>query len=258
MTAIQVSPPAPTRRLLAVELADEVRAIVREPTTLFFSIIMPVGFFALFVGMWGGQDATGGGPAATSMLATFGTFGVVGVTLMTPGIGISDDQERGWLRAKRVTATPLPVTIAGKVLATVPYAVGVLTAMTGVAALFGMLEIGPLAWLRLVSVLVVGALPLALFGLAVGLRLPPNPAAAVLNALYLPSAVASGLWMPLEMLPDAIARLAPFLPTYHLAQLALAQIDQGDGSIANHVMALAITTAVGAVLAGVAYRRSRP
>ena len=34
-----------TRRLLGVELLDELRAIVREPVALFFSVLMPVGFF---------------------------------------------------------------------------------------------------------------------------------------------------------------------------------------------------------------------
>jgi ABC-2 type transport system permease protein len=253
-----VAAPASLGRLLALEVMDELRAIVREPTTLFFSIVMPVGFFALLSGIWGDETTLGVGPVGTAMLATFGTFGVVGVTLLTPGIGISEDQERGWLRAKRVSATPLPVTLLGKTLATVPYAVGVLTAMTAVAALNGTLQLTPVAWARLVAVLVVGALPLALFGLAVGLRLPPNPATAVLNAVYFPASVASGLWMPLETLPELISRSAPWLPTYHLGQLALAQIGDSDGSVAVHVGALVLTTIVGALLAAVAYRRARP
>jgi ABC-2 type transport system permease protein len=32
---------------------------------------------------------------------------------------------------------------------------------------------------------------------------------------------ASGLWMPIEMLPHWIQKIAPALPTYHYAQLAL-------------------------------------
>ena len=33
-------------RMFGVELADELRGIVREPTALLFSVLMPVGFFA--------------------------------------------------------------------------------------------------------------------------------------------------------------------------------------------------------------------
>ena len=52
---------------------------------------------------------------------------------------------------------------------------------------------------------------------------------------------ASGLWIPLPMLPHLVQRVAPWLPTYHLAQLALHAVGYapaGD-SLAHHVLALA-------------------
>lgn len=73
--------------------------------------------------------------------------------------------------------------------------------------------------------LVAGALPFALLGLAVGFLASANATPAILHAVLIPSAVASGLWMPLELLPAPIQAVAPVLPTYHLAQLALAQLN---------------------------------
>jgi len=172
------------------------------------------------------------------------------------GFGVADDRERGWLRAKRVSATPLPVTLLAKVLATVPYAAGVLAAMTAVAAATGNLDIRPGVWFRLVAVLIIGALPFALLGLAVGFLASPNAATAILNAMFIPSAVAGGLWMPLESLPDVVGAVAPFTPTYHLAQLGLAQL--AGGGAADHVSGLLVMAVVGAGLAVVAYRRARP
>jgi ABC-2 type transport system permease protein len=243
-----------TWRILGVEIADELRAIVREPTALFFSILMPVGFFALFVSAFGGERA-GPVPARTAMLATYGTFGVLAVTLMNPGIGVAADRERGWLRAKRVAAVPVAVTLAAKVVAALPYAAGVLVAMTATAALTGSLGVpaGPL--LRVGGVLLLGCLPFALLGMAVGFQAGSNASAAILNAILLPSAVMSGLWMPLEVLPDFVATIAPLLPTYHLGQLALAQVVGGDA--AGHVLVLTATTAAVAVLAAVSYRHAR-
>jgi ABC-2 type transport system permease protein len=242
-------------RVLRVEVRDELLAIVREPSALFFSVAMPVAFFALFAS-WLGDEMDGSVPVATSMLATFGTFGVVGVTLLNPGIGVADDRERGWLRAKRVSATPLPVTLAAKVIATVPYALGVLAAMTAVAAATGNLQIEVAEWARLVPVLIVGAVPFALLGLTVGFLASPNATTAILNAFYIPSAVAGGLWMPLETLPELVQRLAPFTPTYHLAQLGLAQLE-GGGLPGRHVLALLLTAVVGSFAAAMAYRRAR-
>ncbi|WP_020665951.1 ABC transporter permease [Amycolatopsis nigrescens] len=242
-------------RVFRAEVADELKGIVREPTALFFSVLMPVGFFALFSTMFSG-DSTGGIPAATSMLATFGTFGVLSVTLMNPGITVAQDRERGWLRAKQVSAVPIGVTLAAKVTAALCYAVGVLLAMTGAAALTGSMGVTPVQLLRLDLVLLPGALPFALLGLAVGFQAGPNAAAAILNAFLMPSAVVSGLWMPLEVLPDAFAHIAPYLPTYHLAQVALAQVR--GGAVGGHLLVLLGMTVLAAALAAVSYRHSRP
>lgn len=245
-----------TARVLTIDVLDELRGIVREPAGLFFLVAMPVGFFALFVSLWGGEDASGL-PAGTAMLATLGTFGVVGATLRHPGIGVAEDRERGWLRAKRVSAVPVWAFLGAKLLASIPIGAGVLAAMSGVAVLSGNFVADGGTWLRLLVVLVLGALPFALTGLAVGLVASPQTTTAVLNALLIPSAVASGLWMPLELLPELVQRVAPALPTYHLAQLGLAQLSGGGGA-ARHLLALLAWALAAAIVAGVAYGRSRP
>ncbi|WP_190823521.1 ABC transporter permease [Saccharopolyspora pogona] len=241
-------------RIFGVEVVDEFRAIFREPTALFFSIVMPVGFFALFVSLYG-KMPVGATPAGTGMLATFGTFAVLSVSLTNPGIGVAGDRERGWLRAKRVSAVPIGVTLAAKLVAVLPYSVGVLLAMTATAALTGALDISVVELLRVFAVLVLGALPFALLGLAVGFQAGPNATAAILNAILFPSAVLSGLWMPLEILPDFFGHIAQFLPTYHLAQLALAQLS-GD-AVVGHVLVLVAATCVTAALAAMSYRHAR-
>ncbi|RKT86839.1 ABC-2 type transport system permease protein [Saccharopolyspora antimicrobica] len=241
-------------RILAVEIVDELRGIIREPAALLFSIVMPVAFFALFASLFGGAQG-GAVPTGTIMLATFGTFGVLSVVLTNPGIGVASDRERGWLRAKRVSPVPLGVTLTAKVVAALPYAIGVLAAMTVTSALLGTLQISPGALIRLWAALVLGALPFALFGLAVGFQVGANATTAILNALLFPMAIASGLWMPLSALPDFFGQIAPFLPTYHLAQLALAQL---DGSAAlGHALVLLGATAVTGTLAAVSYRHAR-
>jgi ABC-2 type transport system permease protein len=236
-------------RVFAVELVDDLRAIVREPTALFFSIVMPVGFFVLFASMFGRQNS--------GMVATFGTFGVLAVTLMNPGMGVAKDRERGWLRAKQVSAVPVWVTVAAKVVASFPYAIGVLAAMSAAAAATGSLVMTPWQLVRLVVVLVLGSFPFALLGLAVGFQASTNAGAAILNAILMPSAIFSGLWMPLEFLPSFFGHVAPFLPSYHLARLALAQIGE-PVPVLGHALVLLGMTAVTGALAALSYRFARP
>ncbi|MGP4021564.1 ABC transporter permease [Saccharopolyspora sp. 5N708] len=241
-------------RIFRVEVADELRAIVREPTALLFAVLMPVAFFALFVSLYGNQQAETMS-AGTSMLATFGTFGVLSVALTNPGIGVAADRERGWLRAKRVSAVPIGLTLAAKVVAALPYAAGVLLAMSVIAALTGSLDASVTELLRVWIVLLLGALPFALLGLAVGFQLGANATTAVLNAFLFPSAVLSGLWMPLAILPAFFGHIAQFLPTYHLAQLALAQLD--GGAAVGHLLVLLGMTALAAAFAALSYRHAR-
>src|SRR3546814_17068767 len=63
----------------------------------------------------------------------------------------------------------------------------------------------------------------------------------------------SGLWLPLEMLPQLFATLAPTWPPYHLAQLALRVVGMdGGGSMVVHV---AMPVAVTVVFFALARRR---
>lgn len=260
MTAVTAHPRPPVSyaRILRAEVTDEVLGIVREPTALFFSVIMPVAFFLLFAGLFGGQINSGAGdlPVATTMLATFGAYAVIGAAMMMPGIGLAEARERGWMQVLKTTPVPIPLTLAGRVVASLPYAIGILVAMTIASALMGNLEIGVGQWLLLVAALVLGSLPFALVGLAVGSLASGNATTAILNALVIPLAIASGLWFPLETFPDWVATLALGLPTYHLAQLALAPLDPTI-SWPVHVAALLGFTAITGVGAMIAYRRSR-
>lgn len=242
--------------VLASEALEELRGIVREPTALLFSVVFPVVMFVLFASMWGGEVQGVGLPVGTTMLATFGAFGVLSVCFFNPGLSVADDRERGWLRAKRVSPTPVPVTLVAKVLAALPYAAGVLLAMTVAAAATGTLDASGPSVTRLVVALVLGSLPFALFSLAIGFRASTNVAVAIMQGTLFPMVVASGLWFPLDQLPDVVADVAGYLPTYHLAQLALAQLS-GEAWL-GHVGVLVATAVVGAVLASVSYRSARP
>jgi len=244
-----------TAAVLRVEIAEGLRAVLREPAALFFSVVMPVMFFSIFAALFGDAPSPSGMSTAASMLATFGTFGVVSVMLLNPGISVATDRETGWLRVKKVSAAPVWATIAGKVIASLPYALAVISALTFVTLLVAGPVISVGTWLRLVVVLLVGALPFACLGLAVGFVASANATTAFLNAILFPMVIASGLWMPLEILPGWVRGIAQFLPTYHLAQLALAQLTGAPA--AGHVLALLVTAGVTGAIAAFTYRNLR-
>jgi len=242
-----------TASVLAVEIRDELYAIIREPTAVFFSIAMPVGMFAVFASLFG---TAGDGPVSgtTLMLATFGAFGVISVSL-TPGIGIAEDRERGWLRVKRVSPVPVRTTLAAKVAASLPVAFGVYAAMSLTAVAMGRFDTDLGTWLLIAGLLLLGSLPFALLSMAVGFLARGRSAPAIINAVFLPMAIAGGLWMPLDVLPAFVQDLAVWLPTFHTSQLGLGLL-LGQ-PIVDDVAALLAATAVTAALAAGAYRSMR-
>lgn len=240
-----------TAQMMKLEVRDEMLAIRREPATLFFSVLMPVLFFAMFIGLFGPEGTTDAG-----IIAPYGTFAVLAVVMLSPGIGLADARDRGWLRVKRVSGIPLGMTLLAKVIAAVPYAVAVLLALTVVAVLVGGMTVDVGTLLRVFVVLVLGAMPFALFSLAVGALAGTTASAAILNAILMPMVILSGLWFPHDIMPDWVVSIGQILPTYHLAQLAMVQVE--GGAWLGHLAVLALTTVVGATVAALAYRSARP
>jgi len=101
------------------------------------------------------------------------------------------------------------------------FGVIIVTALVTLGVTLGGVHITPSQIAHLAAVVVAGAIPFASLGLLLSLLVPPNAAPGVINLIYLPLSFCSGLWMPIEILPHWLQKLAPALPTYHYAQLAL-------------------------------------
>lgn len=240
-----------TTQMMTMEVRDELLTIRREPATLFFSVLMPALFFALFVGMFNSTDTSDAG-----LIAPYGTFAVLAVVMLSPGVGLADARERGWLRVKRVSGVPLWMTLGAKVMATIPFALAVLLTMMVVAVVIGHMTIDVGVLIRVFAVLVLGAMPFALFSLAVGALAGTMASVAILNAILMPMVVVSGLWFPHEIMPDWLVSIGQVMPAYHLAELAMVQVEGGPWL--GHFAVVVATAAVGAIAAALAYRSARP
>jgi energy-coupling factor transporter ATP-binding protein EcfA2 len=82
-----------------------------------------------------------------------------------------------------------------------------------------------------------------------------HAAPAIANLIYLPLSFASGLFMPLAQLPGFVQALAPYLPSYHYAQLAWSALGAGRESLGVSLLWLGGYTALFLTLAVKAYRR---
>lgn len=241
-------------RMLRVEIGAELLKHLRLPIYAVSTIAFPVMFYVLFATMQNGQ-----GPVhvPTYMLATYGAFGVIGASLFSFGVSVAVERAQGWMRLKRASPLPGAVTVVARLVNALVFSAAIVAVLLVVGTLVAGVRLTAGEILALFGVHLLAALPFCVIGQALGYALGPNSAPVVINLAYLPMAFASGLWMPIDVLPPFVQAIAPWLPAYHHGQLALASLGFAPAdAVAGHVAALLLTAAIAGVGAVVAYRRA--
>jgi ABC-2 type transport system permease protein len=237
------------------EAIHEFLKLIRVPIFAISTLVFPLMFYVIF-GLTFKDETAGGVGLATYMLATYGAFGVIGSGLFGFGVGVALERGQGWMRLKRVSPMPPLAYFMAKVVMSTSFATVIVAALFILGATVGGVRLPAEQWILLGGVLILGALPFCAMGLAFGYLVGPNSAPAILNLVYLPMAFASGLWLPISQLPEAVQSVAPFLPPYHFAQLALGTFGAASGSSPLlHIGALAAFTVGFLAVAGWGYRR---
>lgn len=150
--------------LLAGQSRAALRGAARRPGDVFFSVVMPVGLFALLVTVQPGDTLADGRPAALVIGASMVTWGAGVALFMNLAEGVARARDTGLL--KRLRGTPLPVLayLAGRAVAGFTLTLVILAAILLLGAVAYGLRIGPAGLLPGLVVLLVGALSLAACG----------------------------------------------------------------------------------------------
>jgi ABC-2 type transport system permease protein len=242
-------------RAYILESRFEFTKLLRLPSYAFATLAIPVMFYVFF-GLMFGSARVGAVTQATYLLATYGTFGVTAATLFAFGVSIAVERGQGWLLLKRASPMPPFAYFCAKLVTSLAFSVVVVGLLFTLGAAFGGVRLPVHSWLALALALVFGALPMCAIGLAIGSLAGPNSAPGIINMVYLPMSFLSGLWIPIALLPPLVQHVAPWLPAYHLAQLALGAIGAADGSAAwIHVLALLAFTSIAVSAAAIGFRR---
>ncbi|MEN4905020.1 ABC transporter permease [Luteimonas sp. TWI1437] len=242
---------APMVRAVAQTVRCELLRLLREPMYVLPTLLFPALFYAMFGLVLGGNR--GSAEVARYLLATYGVFGAMGAGLFGCSVTLAIDRERGFFALQRALPAPGGAWLVARAAIALLFSLVIVLELAALATTFGGVSLAPAQWAQLWAVTVLGALPFCAIGLLLGSVASANAAPAWANLLFLPMAFLSGLWLPLSMLPDALAQLAPLWPAYHHSQLALAVLgaDAGRG-VGGHIAVLTATTLV---CAGLALRR---
>ena len=241
-------------RIYLLEAWYEWVKVMRLPAYVVPTIMFPVIFYLLFgVSM---KEQSGGFDVSTYLLATYGAFGAMTASLFSFGVSVAVERGQGWTLFKRATPMPPLAHLAGRLAVSMVFSLVIVGILFALGAGLAGVRMPAGTWAALAATIVAGGAVFALFGLALGYWIGPNSAPAVVNLISMPMAILSGMWLPLSMLPEFLRRLAPFLPAYHYANLALDVIGAGrGGSPAVSVAYLGCFAAVSLGAAWWGYRR---
>ena len=229
--------------IFLLETRMEFLRLLRAPSFSVPILVFPLMFYLLF-GIFLGSRSGGAG-AGRYLLANFTVFGVMAPGLFGIGVTLAMDRDRGLLELKRAFPMPTGIYLAAKLAMSMVFAGMVSILIMVLAAVLGQVVLSPIQWGTLFILAVFGVLPFCALGLLVGTLVKGQAAPAVINLIYIPMALLSGLWMPLQMLPHVIGQLAPLWPAYHLVQLAQSVVGTAERSgVGMHLITLAGMAAV--------------
>ncbi len=237
--------------LFAKETKYEFLKMLRTRTFSISVIGFPVMFYLLFGVTNRHTDF------ARYLLAGYSCFGAISSCLFGMGMGIAMERAQGWLELKQASPMPRMAYLGAKTVSCTAFGLVTVAVLIVLSVTLGGVHVYASEALRLFAVVLGGSLPFAAMGLLISLVVPPNAGPGVINLINLPLSFASGMWMPLNILPHWLQRIAPALPNYHFAQLALNIFGfANSGPMLNHWYALIGFTCIVLGIAWIVFTRS--
>ena len=218
----------------------------------------PIMFYVLFGLVLNAKESIAGMRVPTYLIATYGTFGVMGASLFGTAAGLASDRGLGWLQVKRASPMPPFAYFVAKVVTSMVFSSIIVLVLFALGVSIGGVRMPLSDFARLLATLVAGSLPFSAMGLALGYFAGPNSAPPTINLIYLPMSFCSGLWVPFMFLPKVVRQIALVLPPYHLSQLALGIVGAGNHeSNATHWEVLLAFTMICLGIARIGFQRDQ-
>ena len=234
-------------RVAALHARASLRELMRMPGYVVPTLGFPTMFFLFFA-------APGSDDDATTLMVVFAGFAVLGVAFFQFGVGIATERATPWERYVRTLPVSPTQRFGGRIISALVFAAAAAALVLVAAVLTTSADLRAPQWGQLALALLLGSIPFALFGIALGYLAPPRAALPIANVVYLTLSYCGGLWTTPDELPDAVQQLSPYLPTRALAD-TLVGIARGDPLQKEAWLVLALYTGALFALAAWAYRR---
>jgi ABC-2 type transport system permease protein len=223
--------------------------LARIPAFAIPTLLFPVGTYFFVANGAYGEDID-----ARFAMAGVAGIAVLGVSFFQVGIGIANERLHSWARSLRTLPIAPRLRLAARVLAALPVAAVSAALVIAAAVATEGVSLDARHWLALAAALLLGGIPFALAGIALGYWLPPRGAIPIANIVFLASAFAGGLWSGPADPADDRGQLASLVPTQRWGELLWASVD-GRPWAAADLAVLALYGVLFGLIAAWGYRR---
>jgi ABC-2 type transport system permease protein len=224
----------------------------RNRRFFFFSLGFPLILYFIIAGPQSNQsDFAGTGiSAALFYMAGLVSFGTM-TSMISTGARIAGERQAGWTRQLRTTPLSTRAYFRAKVLTAYTMAALTIAALYIAGAILGVsLPVGN--WLAMTGLILVGLLPFAALGIALGHLLTVDSIGPAMGGLTALLALVGGVWFPVNH--GFLHDIGQCLPSYWLAQAGHVGTG-GHAWGATGWLVMAAWTVILGGLAAYAYRR---
>lgn len=231
------------------------KAFIRNPASLFFTLVFPLMFLVIFSVIFGSGHIQVA-PGKTVSVATFyvpsiSAFSVITACYTNIAISLTFSRDTGAL--KRIHGSPLPVW--SYMFARIFHAVVIAIVLVAICAAFGAVFYGATlpttTFPAFALTVVVGAAVFSILGVAVTALIPNADASpAIVNASILPLLFISNVFIPLENPPQWLDIVGKIFPVRHFADSMIGSFFQlsGNGLHTNDLLVMAAWGVAGLVV----------
>lgn len=198
----------------------ELLRTLRDPFYLFLAVVVPIGFYLLFAGLFGsGPHTPGTLPGAVEIMIANAVYGGIWACLVATGPRIANERSSGWFRQLSLLPISPWKIVAGRIIVAIGFALPAMLLIYATAVLTHGVQLSLGEWVGVILLMWVGVWPFALLGIALGYVTNETTSFGVTYGLYMVLSAAGGLWVPPAILPSTMLSIAKTLPTYHAADL---------------------------------------
>lgn len=237
------------------QVRTELRTLFANGEQLLLTMVIPIGLLVFFSIV---DVLPSGDPSIFAEPVDFLTPGVLALAIMSSAmvsLGIATGFERSYKVLKRLGISPLgrPRWLAAKVLSVACVQIVQFGLLIPVALILSW-DAGDARWLPALGSIVLGTASFAGLGLFIAGRLRAELNLAVQNLLFLVLMLASGMVIPLDELPDAVSRVASYLPSGALADVLRDTLVGGGTNIDQAWIVLVVWAIAAPALAAATFR----